>query len=203
MLVESKDDKLEALAKQKDERKKALTALFPEQKRHTDYDKIAEALKKAPPFKNPKVYKNEYDKNADVVIGLSIFLAEDEFSQLPDVDSATVFSMVKRMTESDRYNSHCLLKLQQKRPSSIKEVKSRAEWEPYIKEFDKFIKEGKTESWAKSKIGDKIENERNRINKEFAALGKKQPFEPREIKKTGKVTRKKYTPLILLKFEVE
>ena len=188
MLVESKDDKLEALAKQIEERNKVLSALFPEKKRHTDYEKISKALKTASPPKYSKVYKNEYDENADVVIGLSIALTEKEFSKLPDVDSATVFYMLKRMKEVDGYNSHWLLKLQQKRPSSIKEAKSRKEWEPYIKDFDEYIKEGKTESWAKNKIGDRIEEDRNRINKEYVAEGKKPPFKLRKIKNTGNYT---------------
>lgn len=136
-----------------------LRELLAPQKPHPDREKIAEALKNAPPHKNPKVYKDEYDKNADEVIGLATFMPEHQFKQLPDIDASTALSMVKRMNEADRVNTEWMLKAQQLRPSMTKEYQTDLEWKPYIAIFDEYIKNGKTVGHARGLVGKLIEAE--------------------------------------------
>ena len=143
----------------KNERKKALNALFPQQKQTPEAEKLSELIKKTPPHKCKKIFQNEYDSDAYEVIGLANLLTKDQFAQLPDIDAMTVYYMVQRMNEADRYNSHWMLKLQQRRPSLVKEYQSEEQWKPYIAEFDRLIELGKAPSCARNTIGKMIEAE--------------------------------------------
>jgi|GEM_PF-3483825 len=100
-------DKIDYLAQKKAELRDALTKLFPKSQNPTpSAKKLQEAAKNLPPPKNPKVYKDEHDELADLVIGFSEILTDDEFTQLPDISVKTGIAIGKRADEASKYNSY-------------------------------------------------------------------------------------------------
>ena len=186
MVKKSKDEKLQALAKQQRERLNVFKTFFPQRelsdREKLERDKLADAMKKATPsLKEYPVYENEYDQNAHEIIKFAILLKPEQFLQFPDVDSETVYYIIKRMSEVERYNTEWQLKLKQQIPSAVKSTKTSEAWKPYIERFDELIRKGKTEAWAINKIGDEIE----RINKESIDKGQKPLFKTRKSPNTG------------------
>jgi hypothetical protein len=147
---------------------KRQTILQLNEKQIAEREAIKKVSQKIPPPKNKVItsYKNEYDEQAHFIIQFCTLLSKDEFATLPDLDAKTVYYIIQRMSEVDRYNTDCSLELNQLQLPASKEIKTRKEWMPYIEEFNRLIENGESVSKARTKIGNMIEKvNKVRINK--------------------------------------
>ncbi|MEI6709264.1 MAG: hypothetical protein WCK96_19250 [Methylococcales bacterium] len=189
-MEKSKDNKSQALVKQQTERARILKILLQPKpieeltpQRQKEVLMVRAAFEKVPPptITIKKTYRNEYDQNAHGIIQLAMLLTQEQFAQLPDVDSETVYFIIKRMVEVEQYNFEWKLKAEQQKASNAHLAKAEDRWQPYREKFNEYIRQGKEEKDAKRKIGNEIQ----RLNQELVKQGKKPLCNGEEDKKTG------------------
>lgn len=154
---------LEALAAQRDERKKAFMEMLT-QDEQIAFNKLRQMRKKG-----QEPYVNNYDENACELIDFMYYLDQVQFARLPAIEAGTVFSIITRMLLFGKESSDQRFDELKKRSSRIKSQRTKRGWKFFKDIFYKHIESGKTVSWARGDVGRLIEVE----NKERLKNGEK------------------------------